>query len=401
VVSRANSLWGLLFLLLLGGCGESTIRVLIYREFKTSDNTHSTRIQVHRGSSAKHDETKPTSTVSLPNTLLLENGEPDSTEKILVTVDLLINGTVEVTRKARLDFDPDRDVILPMPVCASCKGIVCEEKQTCIKGSCQSYVVKEENLPEDEGRDNWDTGECTGGGGGGGPTICTGKCDDANCGECLTDTWIVLDYLEVEKQGITFRIAAGEVTQKQFAYWQDTNPQPADVHADCVGAPVAPDDGCLSGPSVCKGAGCENHPQVCVSWCAAEAYCRWAGKRLCGDYQQLGVNEWEVACWGAAMSELPYGDHYPYGQGYQTGICNGKDNALGTTVATRSLTQCSGGLTSDLRDMSGNVSEWTADKSYRGGHFDSPGNQMHCSSRFSDSQGTASPTIGFRCCSDL
>jgi len=207
--------------------------------------------------------------------------------------------------------------------------------------------------------------------------------------------------LETTKAGFNFYIDAGEVTRKAFAVWMATNPAPANPNPECAGVTLGASESCMQKPEVCQGDGCDNHPQVCVSWCDADAYCQWAGKRLCGKHAG-GENEWQIACWGDYTSSYPYGEQYPYGQGYEAGHCNGSDTGLGTTVPTRSLSSCRGAFP-DLYDLSGNVAEWAdglEPKQYWGGSFASPGSQMHCSSHFGKASGEASEKIGFRCCSD-
>jgi len=112
----------------------------------------------------------------------------------------------------------------------------------------------------------------------------------------------------------------------------------------------------------CSGGG--NFPIACVDWCDANAYCAWAGKRLCGNVSDGGVlesslagnrasSEWSLAC-------SPDGRVFPYGNSFEDGVCNtryidGGDRA--GSVAVGSLSQCVGGP-STLFDMAGNVEEW-------------------------------------------
>ena len=66
--------------------------------------------------------------------------------------------------------------------------------------------------------------------------------------------------------------------------------------------------------------GCDDHPQVCVEWCDAQAYCLAVGKRLCGkigggpnalaDYDDPTRSAWLNACSNEGTKDYPYGDLY-------------------------------------------------------------------------------------------
>ena len=73
-------------------------------------------------------------------------------------------------------------------------------------------------------------------------------------------------------------------------------------------------------------AGRDNQPVGWVDWCDAYAFCRWAGKRMCGkigggpnafsDYDKPNQSQWYRACSKAGAFR------YPYGQDLDTKACN-------------------------------------------------------------------------------
>lgn len=106
------------------------------------------------------------------------------------------------------------------------------------------------------------------------------------------------------------------------------------------------------------------HPVVNVDWCDAKAFCKWAGKRLCGKigggtlfstHQAADptMGEWVRACEGAD------GRNYPYGPSHQPETCNTKaaleDPKYLEDVANRPA--CQGGYPG-VFDLGGNVEEW-------------------------------------------
>ncbi|MBI5531167.1 MAG: SUMF1/EgtB/PvdO family nonheme iron enzyme [Deltaproteobacteria bacterium] len=167
----------------------------------------------------------------------------------------------------------------------------------------------------------------------------------------------------------TFCIDSTEVTASQYQAFLDSNPLVSDQIAECsFNGTYVPDNGGFCGFGKYDPAGHPDEPIVCVDWCDAYAYCRFAGKRLCGrkgggsvdfaDYQDATKSEWFDAC----------SDHgarrYPYGDTYQSDSCNGLDHSgckTGSEPGCRPLpagTLPSCASKGGILDLSGNVAEW-------------------------------------------
>jgi formylglycine-generating enzyme len=148
-----------------------------------------------------------------------------------------------------------------------------------------------------------------------------------------------------------------------------------------------------------------DYPVNCVDWCDAYAFCKWAGRRLCGnaDAGSAGtINEWVYAC--SRDGNLPY----PYGAAYEATVCNGADYGQGAALPVSRPSSCMGGYPGVL-DMSGNVDEWIDDCTGSGGPKDpcgegggnylSDAGDLACNANRNTERYYAEPIRGFRCCS--
>lgn len=150
------------------------------------------------------------------------------------------------------------------------------------------------------------------------------------------------------------------------------------------------------------------HPVVGISWFEAEAYARWIGMRLPTDA------EWVRAACTPIETDGTFSQRkYPWGDSFSPDRANLWTSTIGHTVS--SCEYASGDTITGLRQMVGNVWEWTSSnlqlwngdqpielnepmKSLRGGAFDSYlDTRATCQVRSADTPLARRHNIGFRC----
>ena len=98
----------------------------------------------------------------------------------------------------------------------------------------------------------------------------------------------------------------------------------------------------------------DRHPVNCVNWSQADAYCRWAGKRLPSE------SEWEKAARGGDGRKFPWGNE-PVSCDLSIWRDQTNGDGCGREGTWPVCSKEAGNSPFGLCDMSGNVWEWVAD----------------------------------------
>lgn len=249
------------------------------------------------------------------------------------------------------------------------------------------------------------TGGSGGGAGSGNASGTGGAGGGAACPTGLAGAPLVL---VPSPTGGHYCIDSTEVTQLHYQLFLEANPDVSAQSASCSGNTTFVPESVL--PGKCYDVNgpfnpyqLPNRPVVCVDWCDAVAYCKWAGKRLCGrigggssDGAKLtdaNESQWFNACSKGGTQAYPYGDTWA------VMACPWVSDSV------KKSPQCEGGFPG-IFDMAGNVAEWEDGCSaggcpVRGGAEGAMAESIRCDQTPLVASNAQGGYIGIRCCAEL
>ena len=206
-------------------------------------------------------------------------------------------------------------------------------------------------------------------------------------------------------QGCSYCMDATEVTNEQYAVF---------LTATSGGTQTSGQDPwCEWNASYEPGPSLGNKYPVIADWCDAVAYCKWAGKRLCGRIgggvlptlllADATEGEWYNACSRGGVLDYPYAEPTdegilrPSAERFDPAACN---------VATRdplpvpAKPTCEGGYPG-LFDLSGNVFEWEDSCIYYLGPSTVRPENVNCSVRGASWDDLGVPPFYYSACSNV